>query len=207
MAVNDVYRISVMMATPQDPIINTFFYRVNVVGAGDPATNLDQGFDGGAGTLLPKLLACLPAAVTVKSILIQAVKPNGIVQQFAPFNVAGSVPGNYCPQQVAVVITRKTIQPGRGGRGRLFVGPVPVSQLVAADNNTVLLGNYTPLAAAMVANVVIAAWTFTPVLWKRKTATSVDLLGATANPLTKTRRSRGEGIRFHRRKRHTVGSI
>jgi hypothetical protein len=180
---------------------------VSIVGAGDPATQLDTVFDNGLGSVTNRLAQLLPNTISIKAILIQLVKPVGVVQQFNPVTAVGTGGVASLPQQVAVILTRKTATPGRGGRGRLFVGPIPTALQSGADPNQVNIANYQFLATAALASLSQGGFTFVPVLWRRKANVSVDITSWNINPIMKTRRSRAEGVRFHRRKRRTVGSI
>lgn len=203
--VSDVYRLTWVGANPSgEPLINTYYYRISVVGAGDEKAALAAAWQAAVNGALQ---ACQANTQQWKQIIVQPVKPVGTTEVFTPNVSLGSLATANLPSQCAVILTRKTATPGKGGRGRIFIGAVPVSQQVAADPNTVTTTNFQALANALMLTLTSGGWSFIPVLWKRRLAISLDLTAITVNPLIKTRRSRVEGQRFHRRKKHTVGSI
>jgi hypothetical protein len=205
--VNDVYRLTVVSAVGADPILMTFYYRISALGAGDEKAALASAFDTGPAGPMPSIAGACPSAQAFTGFIVQAVKPVGTASPQPTANGAGTLAAAYIPLQCACVITRKTATPGRGGRGRLFLGAIPQIQLSATDPSRVLGVVQQAVAAKMLNALTSGGWSFTPVLWKRKSNLSLDLTGTNVNLVVKTRRSRSEGTRFHRRRRHTVGSI
>lgn len=210
MAVNDVFRVSIAMTAGNtlEPIMNTFYYQTTVVGAGDDRSALANGFDAvGAGVQFG-LMATLPQAITVQGLFVQKILPVGPVFQKLAFNNAtGTVVGSFLPTQVATIISRKTALFGRRSRGRLFAGPVPLSFVTGPDPDRIQVSLYNSLVNVMPNNIVNGGFTFQPVVWSRKNLSAALITLINVNPVLKTRRSRGEGTRFHRRRKHLVGSI
>lgn len=202
--INDVYRISMIGAVLNEPLVNTFYYRISVVGTGDERDALNTAWRTLFNTTYPPLLA--PDFVGV-GVNIQAVKPVGTVKAYPAFPTAGTAATATLPTQVAVIITRKTNTPGRGGRGRLFMGAVPSGAVVGDTLTAAAQTAFLSFASNLTAGIANSGWSFIPVLWKRKTLTSLDLTATSLGIVVKTRRSRALGTRFHRRKRRTVGSI
>lgn len=202
--VNDVYRLSVVGSYNGEPIINTFYYRISVVGSGADTDSLNSGW---VATPEVQFLAIMSQQYLEQFRVVQAVKPVGPAFTYNVTGITGGVAGNCFPSQAAVVMTRKTLLPGRGNRGRLFLGPIPISFGLGANNDQVNVATYAALATALAANVVNSGWTWVPVLWRRKANISVDLTFFRTNSVIKTRRSRALGQRFHRRRKRTVGSI
>jgi hypothetical protein len=206
--VNDVYRITMLgkMLQNGEPILNTFYYRISIAGAGDEKLALATAFQPG-GAPYAALLGMLPTNYSCTLLAVQPVKPVGTVEYIAPTVTIGSIAGQWSPSQVAMIVTRRTATPGKKGRGRIFVGPVPISQIAAGDNDTVTAGYASSLNTPLVAAISNGGWTFVPVLWSRKFQISYDLTAGSGNVVLRTRRSRAEGVRFHRRRRRTVVSI
>jgi hypothetical protein len=203
MAVNDVHRLTVVGAIAGEPVLNTFHFREDVVGVGSLANALVNGFF--TNVNIP-WNAWASSAWSANSIIYQGVRPVTPTQVFAAA-LAGTIVQPTIPTQCAIILTRKTIVPGKRGRGRIFLGGAPQTGVVN-DSMTVAQHNLTvTLAAAIFAAVVQGGWTFTPALWSRKYQSVEAIVSIPVNDIVKTRRSRAFGTRFHRRKRHTVGSI
>jgi len=204
MAVNDIYRITVVGSLNGEPVLNTFHYLETVQGTGTDETALGAAFNS---SVMPSLAGTLVTAQSLLTLLIQGVRPVKPVVSVASAVAAGTnLSGSGC-LQVAVVLTRKTATPGKGGRGRLFVGAVPDSVLIVGADHMVNPSTYNILATAMTQNLSTTGYTFVPVLFKRRSLTFLPITSVVVNRETKTRRSRAFGTRFHRRRRHTVGSI
>jgi hypothetical protein len=202
--IGDVYRLTTVGQWNGEPMLNTLYYYITAVGTGDERVALAAAFDASVRT---PWLTCYTSNYNLASLLIQAVKPVGTVLTIAE-NHAGTTAGNDNVSQGAAVITRKTATPGKGGRGRLFMGPVPLAFTGGANpDNIAIVVNYNTLITALLLILSNTGWSFGPVLWKRKAASALPITAWNLGTTVRTRRSRVIGTRFHRRKKHTVGSI
>jgi hypothetical protein len=202
--VGDVFRLSILGSVFGEPHINTFSYAVTAAGAGDPNAALITAF---TGACLISYRACLSADWLGQQLISQGVKPVTIVGTSSIVGSNGTSATPTAPTQVATIITRKTATPGKGGRGRIFFGAVTAGLIVSDQVTGALVTAYNAFISAVNANILGSGYTFQPVLFKRKTLTAPPIINHTLNTVVKTRRSRALGTRFHRRKRHTVGSI
>src|SRR5215467_768320 len=205
MALNSVYRISILGTHFGEPVVNTLFFRVSVVGAGDERDNLNSATL--ATNLRTLYAACLSNDYAGAGTIIQGVLPVTPLKTYGNWVTAGTVVSASLPAQVAAILTRKTLTPGRGGRGRIFMPAVPSS---FQSGDTVGFGGptaYNNWAAEVLLSRSSSGYTYIPVLFKRKAGISLDLNAVTLGTGLRTRRSRAYQTRFHRRKRRTVGSI
>lgn len=206
--VADVWRVTTLGSdsVTREPILNVFHYQITTAGTGDVPPALGAGFDA-VGGIFEQLTGVLPTGVKYQYIALEGVAPQTVVTYYSPTHTAGVIAGVVLPGQTAAILTRKTARPGRGGRGRLFVGPIPLGFQDPVDFDRIVPTKYTALAAAVVTAIASLGYTFVPVIYHRVPKTTDKITACTINPLIKTRRSRAEGTRFHRRKRRTVGSI
>jgi hypothetical protein len=203
-SLTDAYRMTLVATWNNEPVLNTLYYWITAVGTGDEKAALATAW---LATVKPSWLACFSANYVLQQLLVQPVKPVGTVEAVAVTGGAGTVGGNDNVSQAAVILTRKTNIPGKGGRGRIFMGPVPLAFTGVTNPDQASLLNYNVLIPNLMAILASGGWSFAPVLWKRKTSSPIVLTGFNANTMVRTRRSRAIATRFHRRRKHTVGSI
>lgn len=120
---------TLVVASPQKPqFFNVFYYKPS----GTPEfTNNDLGDSDTLGEAIRvKLTTHLDGVLTTSSheiggrcVMHRNGQPWASTQAATDF--AGEIGLDECPSYVAVVMQKRTATPGRSGRGRWFVGPVP----------------------------------------------------------------------------------
>lgn len=204
-AVGDVYRVSIVGTHFGEQIVNTLYYQISTVGTGDERSALATGL---AAAGIPGSYGnAVSSDYAGVAVNVQAVKPVGPTLVVGPLITAGTGPTPSFPSQVSAIMVRKTALGGKGNRGRLFMPAVPTTFFTANVITTAGTAAYQALRNSLLNNVTGSGWTFIPVHFRKKilTAIIITTFSITSNP--KTRRSRGFNTRFHRRRKHLVGSI
>jgi hypothetical protein len=96
---------------------------------------------------------------------------------------AGTVTGDGEPSEVAVVLHKATAQPGRSGRGRMFVGGVPESNTTLSRIQAIANPNYVTIGTGVLAVRVNQGLTFTPALRSTKLVSHFPLVAVTVDPV------------------------
>jgi hypothetical protein len=197
LAVGDVLEAAIVCSQGNQLGIMVRHYRVGAI-FGTSAT--DQDFASDLATRVsPEVRALLSSSASFLGVRVTKLFPLPRSLSVTSSNGAGLglVTGEPLPKQVAGVITLRTNFAGRGFRGRAYVpfagedSNGPTSQPVPA-----YIANLALLAIELLASVGtgIGANTATldPVLWKRKTASTVPLTSSRSNTRWGTQRRRGD---------------
>jgi hypothetical protein len=120
---NDVFTVRVACHTPNQVGINTLYYRVTDVAAGNlPASEVAEFF---TTRFKPLWRECLSSNATFRGTSVQRVEPQ---PKSIPVPFVNPDPGLFLgdklPGQVSGIITTQTIFAGRRFRGRLYI-PFP----------------------------------------------------------------------------------
>lgn len=157
MAVGDIYKTAVVGEYDGQTVINTAHYVVTVDDGPNPTTTRDLAV-GLLGRVGPILSFVLNAGWTLTRVEAQRVFPTlgGREDAIPLIPVVGQTAGDGLPGTVALVITKRTTQPGRNRRGRLYLPAiseadttegrlnlVSVAQFQNAVNNTWLTPAFT----------------------------------------------------------------
>jgi len=108
-----------------------------------------------------------------------------------PFTaLAGDITGDTLPEFCAVVIQKRTAQPGRAGRGRWYIGCVPESFTDNGETTLSADAAYDALKTKLISPVTAGGATLTPVLYSKSINTTFPLTSAKVNSALGTERRR-----------------
>lgn len=191
MAVGDLFQLNVVGKVHGQTTVNTFYYRIKVQAAGDPRQKLIDCWIAGCHT---DYVACLSSEWTTDHFEAAGLQP--VLPKVDFFDATpGAVAGVCLPSSVAAVMRRKTLTPGRTGRGRVYLPAIPNS---FEDDSKIAVAaqpTYTALGLSLGLDIVDAGWTFTPQHVRRKPALQgLDIDRWTLDSIMRNQRRRQVGV-------------
>ena len=123
----------------------------------------------GNGSTIPGLITHYTAATTLTSVVVYELdESSGKASARAEQGVThvGTGTGSPLPQEVAVCATLRTATPGPRGRGRSFLPPPVVADVLATGRlDSLAAGDFAESLAGYLSNMVASSWSpvlFTP---------------------------------------------
>lgn len=204
MAVNDIYKLIVIGKTTNgDPNINTFYYRESVLGLGNDEAHLVSGWNA---NILSYYRACLSNIYTVVEIDAYRVAPTigALFRSTAGFPALGTVAANSMPDNLSIVISKRTGLAGRSSRGRVFMPGVPATFITAGLLNSTGQTAYDNMGNAMVTGFADGGFSYTPVLFNKRKPPLASFFNPLVfwivNTIPRQQRRREVGVRIHPKK-------
>lgn len=203
MAVGDTYRLSLVGDAHAAVIITTYHYRQTIAQGGflNDENALAVIF---GQTIVPKIKDVLSVDVTLANMSVMRVHPTGgAVVDTALVPGPGTRPGPALPNTVAMVISKRTGQPGRARRGRWYFGNLSEDDTIA---NVLLPIFETTQVAALRSQLLLtisAAFpflgSFEPVHYSRKLHAAgqppvFPIVSTPLNPVLGNQRRRRPGV-------------
>lgn len=191
MAAGDLYQINVVGQLHGQTTVNTFYYRVSVEGVGDPRQKLIDSWLAHVHPLYADCLSQEWVTLKLESLGLQPILPK---IDFADAT-AGTVLGESLPSSVAAVARRKTLTPGRTGRGRVYLPAVPASFETDSKLTVGSLATYNALTLELGLDISDGGWTFHPQHVRRKPAVQgLEIDRWTMDTVLRNQRRRQVGV-------------
>lgn len=133
------------------------------------------------------LLLDWPGCITVSCMIIRCIVQivNATfedVSDSGPLATPGTLSAPTFPSATCAVLKKSTAEPGRSGRGRMFIGGLSETQ--HTDSYFASAAGGWPLLIAELGNShVVGPDTFNPVVWSRKTEALHDITAFVPNPV------------------------
>ncbi len=156
----------VVQSTFRGQLFENSFDYISSVGVTFTPTLLDTFITDFIAANQTAYLACLCADQTVTKYFCQDLNPATTPTQFQSVSQVGTVAGHSLPSFVSAVIQKGTNVKGQSGRGRTYLGAVPITFSTPATSpdaaNAAAFVAYTALATALRAPIVSggATWTW-----------------------------------------------
>lgn len=128
------------------------------------------GTDAGLHISAP-LLPCLTMNTYIAGLNVELVKNDIVYDVGSGIGLNGEVNGDELPDQNCVVVQKRTALPGKSGRGRWQVGPVPESLTDENRLTTSGQGFFLPVATAWCTSFNSLGANWTPHLFSKKNNT------------------------------------
>lgn len=195
MAVDDIYRCTIVGQLHGQTMNNVLFYREATSAGANGQTALASALDSKYATnILPRQ----SDEYTYKGALVQRFSPGTpLVATLNSTNTgAGGIVGNSLPTSSAAVIKKLTTLAGRKYRGRLFLPGIPTAH---EDDSELSAAAETALATAF-SNFGVSAtsggFVFNLILWHKASSTYTDVsIWEVTTPLrVQRRREVGRGV-------------
>ncbi len=198
---NDVIEVTLAGQHYGQRVLNVLHYSVDAV---TPTAAMDQAWVNALAALLhePDGVAFHFLAVVTsdyKDLKIHAQKIANV--RYAKKIAAGPNPStgvgptnSSLPPNVAVAITRRSDQAGRGRQSTMHVPCVPEALVTAGAITPTAVGLYTELATALTLQLEVNAIVLKPVIWHRLANTTNLITSAAVEPQSRTMRRRGLGL-------------
>lgn len=163
LAVNDVVALTYQGTFAGQQIRYTLHWRVSTAGS-STTPELDllamaTNFSLTGNTLTGLLQACHVDSFNFDAVSAQRVYPTRTIRMNVLSSFPGVVAETGLPPNVAVVITKRTLTPGRQGLGSLHLAGV--SQTWVTDGEVTTITDYNALAAQMASSATIPAVSMT----------------------------------------------
>jgi hypothetical protein len=172
--VGSILEYSVVGQVNGQKTLTVLHYEVSAPSAvGDPnlETNLFMAELEPLGSLniISTYLSACSSAWTLIETRGQFVGPNRFSYANHPFGLAGSIGSDCRAQNVAGVITKRTLYTGRDQIGSVHMPGVPVSEYAGGEITAGQITRYLAIAAKLTQTVVVptGGGTYIPVLWHR----------------------------------------
>jgi hypothetical protein len=196
MALNDIYRATVLQTLDGQAMMNVLHYRLSTVGSGNVQDALAAIMDSTIGAALK---AHLPDDVFYESVTAQKIYPlpvtfpsvNGTTSGF------GTVAVTAFPTEVCAVITKRTALAGPRRRGRAYISGLGSTYVTESMLNATGQTEIGPIGTAMTQVLNGANGNvFTPIIWHRDLLTYDDVTGVVIRTTLRAQRRRqvGRGI-------------
>lgn len=174
------------------PFVCVCYYELSAAPAGDPqifanavATNVSAAFIADAVEVLTDLSLVYGF---VAQVHLGGVTYNG---ETSGSPVGGTVEStDEMPNYVAVVIQKRTAQPGKSGRGRWYMGAVPESFTDTNKLTTTAFDQYKTLAEHFNETVVVSGINLAPRHYSKKNETLYPIVQCRVNKTLATQRRR-----------------
>lgn len=198
---NQVYRVTYDLTMFGQKLMNTFSYRVGVIGSEPDTDTLCDNIEtvlSGLTNLEAKYRACLPPQVTIANTWIQVIYPTRIRKKVYVRNLAGLWTGVALTANTAVSIERFGAVANRHNIGRV---QLPSGDDVTSMNNgLVAAGAYTTALTALATQIpanlsTIGGTVMNPVLVQSPVNANYNYItGANLQPTMRVMRRRTVGV-------------
>jgi hypothetical protein len=149
-------KATLVLGTPQKVnFFNVFWYVPSAAPAftSAPMTDANTICTAIKGTLVAHLPGCLTTGSAILGINLELNKDGQSYDVTQIINTAGTVESDELADFEAVVLQKRTATPGKSGRGRWYLGPVP---------ETFTDENYRTLDTDVLYNAVLGDWLASP---------------------------------------------
>lgn len=162
LVVNDIVALTYEATYAGQQIRYNLHYRVTVAGSSTtPELDLQAMADNfaanGTNTLTAALQACHVDTFNFDAVTAQRVYPARTIRLIKLASFPGSINQTGLPPNLAVVITKRTLTPGRMGIGSLHLSGVDINAIT--DGNVTTLTNYSALLPLLAAGRTVSAVT------------------------------------------------
>lgn len=204
-AVGDVYEAVFLQRLHGQEIRNVFHYQLLAIagGANSPDTDAANSLSVGMESFWNIWRLNASVELTCYGIITQRVRPlprtAGWVR--VPATQAAQVTGESLPSSVAVVIRKRTLYAGRAYRGRTYFAGIPVQQEANSSMSAAAVTAWNTVVLEIAKVITPAAvngftFTWTPVLYAKKTALTNQIQSCSQDTILRNQRRRqvGKGV-------------
>lgn len=168
MAVNDIYRVTIVGNLHGQDIQTVLHYRESVTAGANGQPSLAAAVDA---AFAANVLTVISSEYTYELTLAQKIYPG--IPQFPTANGTGTgtggVGGGSLPTTVTAVVKKRTTLAGPRYRGRVFQAGIPLSyefdSTITVAGRIALLNGWSTVLTGLVAG----GYTFTPIIWHKDT--------------------------------------